>query len=106
MAQFEGTRDQLVRDLHVMLDDMEELVKAVATDSKESLLGLRPRAEAAVLRARARLTELEGALEARARHAVQATDAYAHAHPWSTAGLAAGLGAAVGAIIGVLLAQR
>ncbi len=106
MTQFEGVRDQLVRDLHTALHDIEELVKVMGTDSTEKIANLRLRAEAAVLRAKARVADLEGALEARVRQSVQAADSYAQAHPWKTAGIAAGLGAAIGAMIGVLLCQR
>ena len=105
MAQLGAARDQLDRYAHVVLDETEELAKALATDSKENVLSLRPYAEAVVLRARARAAEPEGGLGVRARQAARAADAYARAHPWRTARFAAGLGAVVGAIIGVLHAK-
>jgi ElaB/YqjD/DUF883 family membrane-anchored ribosome-binding protein len=106
MAHFDDARQQLVDDLHQVLTDMEELVRAVATDSKEKVAGLKPRAEAAILRARARIADLEGTLEAGAARRLHAADSYAHKNPWQTAGVAAGLGAAIGAILGALIARR
>ena len=85
---------------------MEDLVRAVATDSKEKMAGVKPRAEAAILRARARIANLEGALETGAAHGLHAADTYAHKNPWQTAGFAAGMGVAIGAILGVLIARR
>jgi ElaB/YqjD/DUF883 family membrane-anchored ribosome-binding protein len=106
MAHFDNARQHLVDDLHQVLSDMEELVRAVATDSKEKVASVKPRAEAAILRARARIADLEGALATGAAHGLHAADTYAHTNPWQTAGFAAGLGAAIGAILGALIARR
>lgn len=106
MAHLDNARHQLVDDLHQVLTDMEDLVKAVATDSKEKIAGAKPLAEAAIVRARAHIGNLEGALEAGAARGLHAADSYAHKNPWQTAGVAAGLGAAIGAILGALIARR
>ena len=106
MQDYNHAREQLVTDVKAVLADTEELLRAVGTESKEKVAGMRPRLEAAIQRARARVAEVEGAVEARARQVVRDVDAYAHKNPWQTAGVAAGVGAALGAIIGVLLARR
>ena len=102
MPAFIESRERLINDVKTMLADTEDLLEAVGTESKEKIEGVRPRLEAAILRARGRVTELEAQVEARARQAARDADAYAHENPWKTAGVAA----ALGAIIGVLLARR
>ena len=58
------------------------------------------------MRVKARVGEMEAAVERRARQTVHDVDIYAHENPWKMAGVAAGVGAALGAIIGVLLARH
>ena len=106
MPHTDDVRDWLVTDAKLMLSDTEELLKAVGTDSKEKIASVKPRIEAGIERARARIAEMEFALEARARKHARELNAYASDHPWQTAGAAAALGAALGAIIGVLLTRR
>jgi ElaB/YqjD/DUF883 family membrane-anchored ribosome-binding protein len=100
------TGEQLIDDLRTVIREMEELLKALGSESKEKIAGVRPRVEAALLRAKARVAEMEAVVEARARGVVHDVDVYAHENPWKTAGVAAGMGAALGAIIGVLLARH
>jgi len=106
MRSYNAARDQLLDDVRAVIGDTEELLKAVGAESKEKIAGVRPRLEAGILRAKARVSEMEEAVEARARRALSDADIYAHENPWRTAGVAAGVGAALGAIIGVLLARR
>jgi ElaB/YqjD/DUF883 family membrane-anchored ribosome-binding protein len=106
MPGFNDTREQITNDLRAVIAETEALLKAMATESKEQVAGVRPRVETAIAHAKARVERMESALERQARHAVREVDVYAHRNPWQTAGMAAGLGAAVGAIIGVLLAKR
>jgi ElaB/YqjD/DUF883 family membrane-anchored ribosome-binding protein len=106
MPTFIESRERLINDVKAVLTDTENLLEAVGTESKEKIEGVRPRLEAAMLRARGRVTELEAQVEARARQVARGADAYVHDNPWRTAGVAAGVGAALGAIVGVLLARR
>jgi ElaB/YqjD/DUF883 family membrane-anchored ribosome-binding protein len=106
MPGYNDAREQLIDDVRAVIGDTEELLKAVGAESKEKIAGVKPRVEAGLLRARARVAEMEGAVEARARRVLNDADIYAHENPWKTAGVAAGVGAALGAIIGVLLARR
>ena len=82
------------------------MLKAMGSESKEKIAGVRPRGEAALSRAKAQVAELEAAADAHAHLAVHNADVYAHENPWTTVGVAAGGGAALDAIIGVLLAGR
>jgi ElaB/YqjD/DUF883 family membrane-anchored ribosome-binding protein len=106
MPTYSKAREQLVDDVRAVIGDTEELLKALGSESKEKIAGVRPRVEAALSRAKAQVAELEAAAEARARQTVHDVDIYAHENPWKTAGVAAGVGAALGAIIGVLLARH
>ena len=87
------TREKLVADMRAVLADTEQLLKAVIGQSGEKLAALQPRIEESLRNARARLAEFE-------RAATEATDTYAHEHPWKVAGFAALLGVAVGLLIG------
>jgi ElaB/YqjD/DUF883 family membrane-anchored ribosome-binding protein len=106
MPNASDTGRQLVDEVKAIIADTEELLRAVGTESKEKIAGVRPRVEDAIRRARTHMAETEAAVEASARRAAREMDHYAHKNPWQTAGVAAGVGAAVGAIIGVLLARR
>ncbi len=94
------TRETLVADMRIVLADTEQLLKAAIGQSGEKLAGLQPRIEENLRNARARLAEFERAATEQARAAAQATDAYAHEHPWKVAGFTALLGVAVGLLIG------
>jgi len=87
--------ERLVTDVRVLVTDIEELLRATAAQSGERIAATRSRVEAALVRARDTVTE-------QTRHAAQATDQYAHQHPWQTSGIAA----SVGLLIGLLLGKR
>jgi ElaB/YqjD/DUF883 family membrane-anchored ribosome-binding protein len=106
MQSYGHAREQLIHDVSAVIEDTEELLKALGTESKEKIAGVRPRVEAALLRAKTRVAEMEAGVETRALQTVQDVDIYAHENPWKTAGVAAGVGAALGAMIGVLLARH
>jgi ElaB/YqjD/DUF883 family membrane-anchored ribosome-binding protein len=93
------TREKLVADLRIVLADTEQLLKAAAEQSGEKLAALKPRIEENLRNARLRLAEFEQLAADRARAAAEATDAYAHEHPWKVAGFTALLGVAVGLLI-------
>ncbi len=94
------TREKLVEDMRIVLADTEQLLKAVADQSGEKLAALQPRIEESLSNAKARLAEFEQAARERARATAQATDDYAHDHPWRIAGTTALLGVAAGLLIG------
>jgi ElaB/YqjD/DUF883 family membrane-anchored ribosome-binding protein len=106
MDSYGEAKGRVVNDMKLLLSDTEDLLRAVAIDSKEKVAVLRPRIESAISQSRMRLGEMERAVEEGARQAARQADAYVHENPWRTAGVAAGFGAALGAIVGVLLARR
>jgi ElaB/YqjD/DUF883 family membrane-anchored ribosome-binding protein len=93
------TREKLIADMRVVLADTEQLLKAVIGQSGEKLAALQPRIEENIRNAKARLAEFERVATEQARAAAEATDAYAHDHPWKVAGFTALLGVAVGLLI-------
>ncbi len=94
------TSEKLVADMRTVFADTEQLLKAAIGQSGEKLAALQPRIEENLRNARARLAEFEQVAAERARAAAEATDAYAHEHPWKVAGFTALLGVAVGLLIG------
>ncbi len=94
------TREKLIADMRTVIADTEQLLKAAVGQSGEKLAALQPRIEANLRAAKARLQEFEQIASERARAAAQATDDYAHEHPWKVAGITALLGMAVGLLIG------
>ena len=94
------TREKLVADMRTVLADTEQLLKAAVGQSGEKLAALQPRIEENLRKAKARLAEFERVATEQARAAADATDAYAHEHPWKIAGFSALLGVAVGLLIG------
>ena len=93
------TREKFIADLRTVLTDTEQLLKSAVGQSSEKLAALQPRIEQNLRNARERLEEFEQMASARAREAAEATDAYAHEHPWKVAGFTALLGMAVGLLI-------
>ena len=106
VGRYGDAREQLINDVRVLIADTERLLKAVQTESKETIAGVTPRVEAALLRARARVVEMQAELEARARRAARDAETYLHENPWKSAGVAAGAGAALGVVLGALLTKR
>ncbi len=94
------TREKLVADMRVVLADTEQLLKAVIGQSSEKLAALQPRIEENLRNAKARLAEFEQLASDKARAAAQATDSYAHEHPWRIAGVSGLIGIALGLLIG------
>lgn len=97
-----STRDRLVADAKVVLDDVESLLKQAAAASGQQAHDLRERAAEALHRAKLRLQEAHVAVSENTKAAARATDDWVHAHPWG----AIGIGAGVGFLIGLLVSRR
>ena len=85
------TTEKLVQDLHTVVTDAEELLKATAGQTGERIEKVRSRAEQSVRDARARL-------EAAGRDVSDKVQE----NPWTAVGIAAG----AGLIAGILLSSR
>jgi len=87
--------EKLAGDVRVLASDVEELLRATATQSGEKIAEARTRARAAIANARTAAIE-------HGRHAANATDQYVRQNPWSAVGISAG----IGLLIGLLISRR
>lgn len=90
------TTGKLVHDLKIVVDDVEELLKATASQGGEQVTRIRARAEESLRTARGHIQDLAQAAEAGARE----VDAQVHEHAWTVAGVAAGVGLVLGFLLG------
>ena len=94
------TKEQLINDFKVVVADAEALLKATAGQGGETMAAMRSKVEASLAAAKAKMTDAEAALVARAKVAAKATDEYVHVHPWQAIGIAASVGMLIGLLIG------
>jgi ElaB/YqjD/DUF883 family membrane-anchored ribosome-binding protein len=96
----EVTKDKLIEDLKVVAQDVEELLRATASQTGEKISAARVRAEESLRAARARLNEAGDDVAESARAAAGAADDYVRDNPWQAVGIAAGIGLVVGFLLG------
>ena len=104
VTDVEGDRvtvDKLKADLRVLAADMEQLLKATASQTGQQVARVRAKAEESLQAAKARLAVLQGVALAKTRAAGRATDDYVHANPWQ----AMAIGAVAGFVLGLLLGR-
>lgn len=85
--------EKIVTDVKVLVTDIEELLKATASQSGERVGAARARLESALAHAR-------DTVSVQARQAAEVTDQYVHEKPWHAAGIAAAAGVVIGMLIG------
>ena len=95
------TADKLKADLRVLAADMEQLLKATASQTGQHVARVRAKAEESLQAAKDRVTVLQGVALAKSRAAGRATDDYVHDNPWQ----AMAIGAVAGFVLGLLLAR-
>lgn len=95
------TVDKLMADLSVLGNDIEQMLKATASETGPHLAQVRAKAAQSLEAVRARVTELQGAALVKTRAAGRATDDYVRANPWQVMAIAT----AVGLVVGILLAR-
>ena len=95
------TVDKLIADLNVLGNDMEQMLKATASETGQHLAQARAKAAQSLTAARARVADLQGAALVKTRAAGRATDGYVRANPWQVMAIAA----AAGLVLGILLAR-
>lgn len=96
----EVTKEKLAADLKALTSDVEELLKATASQTGESLAELRQRLEKKLENGRKTLSEQEKALVDKAEEARASAEAYIRENPWTTVGIAAGVGLVLGLLLG------
>ena len=92
--------DKLIEDLHTVVRDAEDLLKATASQAGEKIQQARARAEASVRQAKDRLAGVEDEALARARALANDAETFVREKPWAAVGIAAGIGLVLGLLIG------
>lgn len=85
--------EKLAADVRILASDVEELLKATATQAGERIAEVRARTQAAIVNARTVAIE-------QSRQTARATDQYVRQNPWTAIGISAGVGLLVGLLIG------
>ena len=96
------TKAKLMEDLRTVFADVEELLKATASQTGDRITAARAKAEESLKVAKARLAEVQAAVAAQTKAAAKAADDYVRANPWQ----AVGISAAVGFMFGMLITRR
>lgn len=94
------TRDDLVADVKVVLNDVETMLQQAAGASATQAQELRDRAATALRATQAKLQELQNVASESAASAARSTDDWVHGNPWRAIGIAAGVGLIVGLLVG------
>lgn len=92
--------EKLVADFKVLMSDVDDLVRATASQSGEKLAEARTKAQQALQAARAVVARAEAAATEQAKLAAKATDQYVQDNPWTAIGIAAGAGFLIGLLVG------
>ena len=93
-------RQNLSREFHDLVADIEDLVKQTASLSGEELNLARARLAELIASAKTSAEDMGSAVAQRARRSAAATNEYVHEQPWKAVGVAAALGLALGVLIG------
>jgi ElaB/YqjD/DUF883 family membrane-anchored ribosome-binding protein len=96
------TKDKLIEDLKVVAKDVEELLRATASQTGDKVAAARAQAEESLRGIKTRLHETGVDMADQTRKAVGAADDYVRDNPWQSIAVAAG----VGFIIGILVSRR
>lgn len=85
--------EKLTQDVKVLATDLQELLRATASQTGERISAARARVEGSLATARDTVT-------VQARQAAETTDRYVRQYPWETASIAVIAGAILGFLIG------
>jgi len=100
--QSRATADSVGRDVKNVVNEAQELLKTVHTEGSNRMDEVKSKMAAQYEVARAKLGDLQTTVSDGAKLAVDETDAYVRANPWTAVAIAAG----VGALVGFLAARR
>ena len=88
--------EKLAGDLHRVMQDAEELIKATSGQTGESISEIRSRLTSAMEAAKANARRFQE----KAVETARATDRCIRDHPYESLGVAAGLGLVIGLLVG------
>ena len=95
----EISKDKLMADLHAVVIDAEELLKATADQTGEKVASARIRIQDSLNAARMRLSMAQTAIVDKTKQAAHATDELVRENPWKAVGVAAAFGFLVGLVV-------
>lgn len=95
------TTEKLKADLKVLAVDIEQLLKATASQTGAQVAQLRAKAQESLNMALARVAALQDVAVVKSRAAGRAADDYVRANPWQVVAVSA----VVGVMLGLLLAR-
>jgi ElaB/YqjD/DUF883 family membrane-anchored ribosome-binding protein len=98
----QASTERLMKDLHAVVMDTEELLKATAGQGGERVEKVRARAEESLRNARSRVAAAANDVQRAAHEAMEQVDRPVRENPWTAVGVAAG----VGLIAGILLSRK
>lgn len=101
-SDFADSKDKLMEDLRLVVEDAEELLRATANQAGEGAAAARARIQESLQVVKGRLVLAQDTVIERSRQAAKDADQYVHDNPWQ----AIGISACVGAIVGMLIARR
>lgn len=96
----QASTEKLMRDLRLVVNDAEELIKATAGQGGERVQQLRAKTEQSLREVRGRIEAAGHDMDRAAREAVRNVDSEVREHPWTAVGVAAGIGVLVGILLG------
>ncbi len=96
------SKEKLIEDFHSVINDTEELMRSVSSESGGKAEVLRDKIEQNLTHAKEYLQDFEDSIVDKSKIAARITDEYVHENAWRTVGLAIGLGV----LIGLLLRNR
>ena len=94
------TKDKLAQDFKVVVADVEELLRATASQAGERVSAVREKVQDSLHRAKVKLAEAEDIMVDKGKQAARVTDEYVHDHPWRAVCVAAAIGLVIGLLIG------
>ncbi len=95
-------KDRLVHDMKLVMNDVDELLRATAAQANGELDELQSRTRERLQAARHALSDFEQQAVEKLKATTRASDQYVHEHPWTSIGIAAG----VGALAALLMSRR
>ena len=94
------SRDKIKGDLKAVLSDMDEYLRATASQTGEKIGAIRERLQEQMHRAKDRLADTREIVVDKTKEAAKATDEYVHDNPWRAVAIAGGVGLIIGMLIG------
>ena len=94
-----NSKEKVVSDLRVLVNDAEELLKATANQAGETIAVARQKIEQSLIEGKKALADAEETFLKRSKECAEIADDYVRENPWSAVGVAAALGLALGLLI-------